>query len=318
MRIGGKEISNWWLLGGGAGLVLVVYLYKRSASASSSGTSTGTDPVTGLPYSEDNTVDPLTGMTYLAEAQEYGSVSAAEAAVSGSSGFDASGESAFSGTAGGSTGTTTTTSTTGSYATNAAWAQAVTAGLTSLGYSSTDIAAALGLYFAGAPLGSGSDGVSYASIVQAAVAEFGPPPVGTYSIIPEPSSGGGGSGDGGTTGTGTGGGGQNGTPSGPVTGSPPVVKVAPTGFRVVSVTGGDNVNLAWNAVKGATGYVIAYGPTSGSQEYKQGVGGGGTTEATVPGVGAGSAGKHYFELWAVPAATGGPHAGPIEATTTKS
>jgi hypothetical protein len=317
MKIGGKEISNWWLLGGGGGLVLVVYLYKRSASASSSTSgTTGTDPVTGLPYSEDSTVDPLTGMTYLAEAQEYGSVSAAEAASSGGSGYSASGESPYSGTAGGSTGTTTTTSSTGSYATNAAWAQAVTAGLTSLGYSSTDIAAALGLYFAGAALGSGSDGVSYASIVQAAVAEFGPPPVGTYSIISEPSSGGGGSGDGGTTG----GGGQNGTPSGPVTGSgpPPVVKVAPTGFRVVNVTGGDNVALAWNAVKGATGYVIAYGPTSGSQEYKQGVSGGGTTSAIVPGVGAGSAGKHYFELWAVPAATGGPHAGPIEATTTKS
>ncbi len=38
----------------------------------------------------------------------------------------------------------------------------------------------------------------------------------------------------------------------------------------------------------------------------------------MPGVGAGSAGKHYFELWATPAASGGPHAGPIEATTTKS
>lgn len=305
MKIGGKEINKWWLVGGAGGAVLVFYLYRRSASAASSAssTTTGTDPVTGLPYAEDQQVDPLTGMTYLSEAQEYGSVSAAEQAVS--SGYDASGESAYSGTAGSSTGTTSVTSTTGSYATNAAWSQAVTAGLTGLGYSSTDIAAALGLFFAQQPLGNGSDGVSYASIVQAAEAEFGPPPQGTYSIIPEPSTGTGGAGDGGTTVT-TG------------TTAPTAITVAPTGFRVVSVTNGDNVNLAWNAVKGATGYEIAYGPTSGSQAYKQGVGGGNTTEASVPGVGAGAAGKHYFEIWALPANPGGPHAGPIEATTTKS
>jgi hypothetical protein len=35
-------------------------------------------------------------------------------------------------------------------------------------------------------------------------------------------------------------------------------------------------------------------------------------------VGGGTAGKHYFELWATPAPANGPHAGPIEATTTKS
>ena len=96
-----------------------------------------------------------------------------------------------------------------------------------------------------------------------------------------------------------------------------MIDVAPSGFRVVNVTGGDNVNLAWNPVKGATGYVIAYGPTSGSQQYKQEVGGN-ASSATVAGVGGGTAGKHYFELWATPAPANGPHAGPIEATTTKS
>jgi hypothetical protein len=111
------------------------------------------------------------------------------------------------------------------------------------------------------------------------------------------------------------------TPAAPAAGKP--ITVAPSGFRVVSVTNGDDVNLAWDpltppAGEGPlTGYMIAYGPTSGSQQYKQQVGGQ-TTEATVPGVGAGTAGSHYFELWALPAQAGGPHAGPIEASTTKS
>jgi len=42
------------------------------------------------------------------------------------------------------------------------------------------------------------------------------------------------------------------------------------------------------------------------------------TSATIGDVGGGAPGKHYFELWADPAPAGGPHAGPIEATTTKS
>jgi hypothetical protein len=319
-----KQLLIWGGVGvAGVGGYLVFRHHEASSASSSSAASPdSTDPVTGLPYSEDDEIDPATGLTYLAEAQEYGSVAAAEAQASGAA---AAGDDAYSGTAGYPTtnvGGSTTTS--GSYATNSAWAQAVTAGLTELGYSAADVAAALGLFFAQQPLGSGADGVSYASIIQAAEAEYGPPPQGTYSIIAEPSSGSGGSGSGGTTGTGggtgttggTGGGTTGGTGGG--TTAPPVIKTAPSGFRVVNVTGGDNVALAWNAVPGATGYVIAYGPTSGSQEYKQGVSGGGTTSAIVPGVGAGAAGKHYFELWALPAATGGPHAGPIEATTTKS
>jgi len=117
--------------------------------------------------------------------------------------------------------------------------------------------------------------------------------------------------------------GSTGTTSSPASSTPQPITVAPSGFRVVSVTGGDNVNLAWDALTPPagegplTGYMIAYGPASGSQQYKQQVGGQ-TTEATVPGVGGGSAGSHYFELWALPAQSGGPHAGPVEATTTKT
>ena len=98
------------------------------------------------------------------------------------------------------------------------------------------------------------------------------------------------------------------------------ITVAPTGFRVVSVACGDYVNLAWNkltppAAEGpVTSYTIAWGPASGSQTYKYTVGPD-ETAVTIGNVGGGTARKHYFELWANPAPTGGPHAGPIEALT---
>jgi hypothetical protein len=318
IKLFGKTVSTPVAVAVGGGGLVAVYLVikQRKAAAAASGTQTGTDPVTGLPYSQDNQVDPLTGQTYLAEAQEYGSVAAAEQAVSAeSAGLTNYGSGAETSSYGYAPGTGSTVSGTG-YASNAAWSQAVTAGLGDLGYSSSDVASALGLYLGGLPLNTLADGTSAVSIVQAALAEYGPPPTPPAAGIIMPS------------GTSTAAAGSTSTSTTPTTTSTPppaaaasapaVITVAPSGFRVVSVTGGDNVNLAWNAVKGATGYVIAYGPTSGSQQYKQGVGGGATTEATVPGVGAGSAGKHYFELWATPAAPGGPHAGPIEATTTKS
>jgi cytoskeletal protein RodZ len=114
VEIAGHKIPNWALIGGAGVLVAGgIYVYKRSSNAASSSASSTTnpsaiDPVTGLPYSEDQTTDPLTGMTYLAEAQEYGSVSAAEAALLGSNsaGYDYAG--------GGDTTGTDTTSTTAS------------------------------------------------------------------------------------------------------------------------------------------------------------------------------------------------------------
>src|SRR5271170_3067640 len=131
MKIDGKEISNWWLVGGAAGLGLVFYLYKRSSSGSASSSTgssgSGIDPVTGLPYTEDNQVDPLTGLTYLAEAQQYGSVSAAESAAS-SSGYSPYGSSSegdsYALDAGYPTSDVTTTGTTAtSFSSNAQWAQ---------------------------------------------------------------------------------------------------------------------------------------------------------------------------------------------------
>jgi hypothetical protein len=191
--------------------------------------------------------------------------------------------------------------------TNAQWAGYAEQLLGSDG--SDAIAAAISKYISGQPVTAAQQ-----TIIQEAIAVAGSPPVSGPSGDPPGLN---------TTATNTGTGTTTTGPTAPVTptspgspSSPSPVTTAPTGFRVVSVTNGDTVNLAWNPVPGATGYVIAYGPTSGSQAYKQGVAGGATSAATVAGVGAGSAGKHYFELWATPAKTGGPHAGPIEATTT--
>jgi hypothetical protein len=190
MKIAGHEINNWYLIGGGA-LVIGGFIYWKheanssaaSAAATISSTDSGIDPVTGLPYSEDNTVDPLTGMTYLAEAQEYGSVSAAESSLASQAGTEGYG--GYSGTSGYPTygsggGTTSTTGTAGVYTTNAQWASAVQAGLVGIGYTSQSIAQALGLFFAQSPMDSAD-----AQIMQTALAEYGPPPTGTYSIIPQ-------------------------------------------------------------------------------------------------------------------------------------
>jgi hypothetical protein len=188
VNIAGKKINNWWLVGGAAGAIGVFIIVKRGGlggSKASSSSSSATDPLTGLPYAQDNATDPITGMTYLAEAQQYGSVAAAEQASSSGVGQSVGGGTSaqtsgyptwYPGQGGGGAPTGN------SYSTNAQWAQAVTAGLTNLGYSPTDVAAALGLYFQSQPLGSGADGVSYLSIVQAAIAEFGPPPVGTFPL----------------------------------------------------------------------------------------------------------------------------------------
>lgn len=269
-EIGGKKINKWWLIGGAGGAVLVFYLYKKNQSSSSSSGSNAIDPLTGMPYSQDSQIDPLTGMSYLSEAQQYGSVQAAENAVASGSAYG-SGYTSGGGFAGGSSGTagfgslsgSTTQQASGSFDTNAQWAQTVTTGLTQLGYSSTDVSAALGLYLSGLPLGTAPDGVSYLTIVQAAVAEFGPPPVGTFQIIgsntnstPPPGQGSPPPDGGGGTPPPSGGGtppppsGGGGTPP-PVSGRLPV----PTGIHVRWASNGSG-SVGWNAVPGANAYVF--------------------------------------------------------------
>jgi hypothetical protein len=251
MEIGGKKINNWYVVGGVAGLVLVVYLYRRSSSGSSSSSagaasssaSSGVDPLTGLPYSQDNSVDPLTGMTYLQEAQTYGSVAAAEAQGGTGSGYGLSGgygSGGYVGTAGYPTTNVGAGSAAGqSYATNAAWAQAVTAGLAALGYDSQTVASALGLFFAQHPLSA-----DQAQIVQAAEAEWGPPPQGTYQIIPQGS------------GTGSGGGSSSGGTTPPPPPPPSGGGPEPVAWVAAQWVNRTSTNVHWPPAKGATSYQV--------------------------------------------------------------
>lgn len=180
-----NPVSSFKSVGKGGKIAIVVggaavayYMYKRKAASSSSSSSTGIDPVTGLPYSQDNMIDPMTGMTYLAEATQYGSVSAAEAALAGSGvGTGAYGTGGYPVTTGSGGGGTTS-----GYGTNAQWAQAVESGLSSIGYNPTNVADAIGRYLGGLPLTS-----SEATIVYAALGEYGNPPVGSYKVILQPS-----------------------------------------------------------------------------------------------------------------------------------
>jgi hypothetical protein len=157
-----------------------------SGSSSSATTSTTTiDPVTGMPSSQDDATDPVTGLTYLAEAQQYGSVAAAEADVSqfGQSTASGSGVGVSPATypvAGSPAGTQTGNP----YTSNAAWSQAVQAGLTDIGYSAIEVASALGLYLTGQPLTP-----AQAKIVNTAIGEYGPAPVGNLQVILAPAQG---------------------------------------------------------------------------------------------------------------------------------
>lgn len=185
INIAGHKVSPGMAVVFAAGSGIAIWFaWKQHKSSSTSASSI--DPITGLPYAQDNQTDPLTGESYLAEAQTYGSVQAAENAVAGESSIDYSNAgSTGSGLVGSSTGgVTNTTEVAGTaYATNAAWAQAVEAGLTDIGYSSTDVAAALGRY-----LGGLSETSAQATIVQAAIAEYGTPPVGSFQIIQAPAT----------------------------------------------------------------------------------------------------------------------------------
>lgn len=307
MKIFGKTISTPAAVAiGGGSLVAIYFAYKQhkaSQAASSSTSASSIDPVTGLPYSEDNQVDPLTGETYLAEAQQYGSVSAAESAAAGSSAMDYSnasngygyGYGSGSGSPGSSSGSGT------GYSSNAAWAQAVEAGLTDIGYSSTDVAAALGRYLAALSLTS-----DQATIVQAAIAEYGPPPVGSYQVILAPSTG--------STGSGSGSGsGSGGTPQTypPVPGKGGPITVTPVGLHTTQVNT-TSVQVAWTAPTIPSGQ----GPLTGytAQVYNQN----GSAEGSpwsVPASqlyanagGLKSKTAYHLNVWCDPAQSGGPHA----------
>lgn len=298
------------VVGGGVVTVYLVYRYKKNHSAAAAAANpAATDPVTGLPYSEDNTIDPLTGQPYLAEAQQYGSVSAAEAALSAagsgygygsSAGGYGSGDYGYNssyGAAGTATGSgldTTTTTTGTSYASNAAWAQAVEAGLTTIGYSATDISAALGRY-----LGNLPETPAQATIVEAAIAEYGPPPTGSYSVIMATPSNATPTGSG-TTGTGT---------STPAKGGP--ITVTPVDLHTTQVSA-TSVGVAWAAPTipagqgPLTGYTAEVYTAAGASEGPPWNVPAGQLYANAGGLKSKTA--YHLNVWCEPAATGGPHA----------
>lgn len=217
---------------------------SSTSAASATTSSTSIDPVTGLPVSQDNAIDPLTNMTYLAEAQQYGSVQAADSAFQYGQSVGGGGVPNYSaGTAVAATETNPTTgaTATSTYTSNAAWSQAVQAGLSDIGYDPTTVATALGLYLTGTPMTA-----DQANIVKTAIAEFGPAPVGNLQIILQPdkqpsttTSG--------STGT-SASGGKSGTPAAKA-------PAKPGGVRASNVTS-DSFRLDWAAVPGATAYKV--------------------------------------------------------------
>lgn len=210
------------------------------------------DPVTGMAYSQDNVTDPITGLTYLAEAEQYGSVATAEAAFGGYGGSVATGSGyGVQPASGGSVAGTLPTAPGSAYANNQDWVQAVQAGLTAIGYDENAVNQALQLYLGGQPLTP-----SQVALVNVALAEFGQPPNGSFQIIHAPSSG--------PSTTPPPGGGTppppgGGVDHGPV--PPPATKVAnyPAGIRVAGAwTAGksSSAKVTWQPVKGATGYAV--------------------------------------------------------------
>lgn len=138
---------------------------------------TAIDPVTQMAYSLDNVTDPITGQTYLQEAEQYGSVAAAESSVSGYGTGSPTGTGVPVGPGSGEP-QPGSGNTGGAFTSDAAWAQAATAGLADIGYNETDVATSLGDYLESVPVTQ-----DQAKIIRAALAEFGDPPVGKYSII---------------------------------------------------------------------------------------------------------------------------------------
>lgn len=179
-----KGLSKGGKIAVAAGGVIVVYfVWKQHSAGSGVTTSTAAsgsaiDPVTGLPVSQDSVTDPLTGQAYLAEAQQYGSVQAAEQALSGSTaGYGVTSSYGYGGYGAAAPLVPANVVQGADYASNSAWAQAAQSGLTDVGYSPTDISAALGAYLSNQAVTS-----AQASIIQAAIAEYGPPPVGSYTV----------------------------------------------------------------------------------------------------------------------------------------
>lgn len=296
--IAGKKVNKWVVYGGAGAVVVVAYIYfkdKNASSSSSTANSSAIDPVTGLPYSQDNTVDPLTGLSYLAEAEQYGSVSAAEAAFSGGGISSTGGGGTGSGIANGTPSTSnvnpvSTPAPATGFTTNAEWSQSAIAALEAMGYDSNTATSAIAAYLAGMSLTA-----LQSSLVQLATSEIGPPPVSPPAITTTPAGSGSGAG----------------------TILPPVPTAKyqfPAPQNLTAESGGSGkIFVSWAPVVGPqgqtpTGYTVAYGRTSGAHTWENVVKGNSTTLTTQKGM------TEYIEVWANGGPIAPPHAGPVKAT----
>jgi hypothetical protein len=178
-----------------AGLAGYVFYRNRKNAAANAADSASTTDTSGT--TTDPNIDPLTGF-------DYGTLQDQEALAQLNTGLT-SGVGGIADTGVGSVGTGTTTGTdTGTDSgdtggndttgdpvtgtpvvpvgsnptTNAAWASLVEQDLSAIGYKESDVAAAVGRY-----LGKLSLTTAQANIIRVALAEDGPPPVGTFTII---------------------------------------------------------------------------------------------------------------------------------------
>jgi Fibronectin type III domain len=163
---------------GGAVVVFMVYRSYSKAKAASASASTATDPNATDPNAN---IDPTTGYPY-GSVQDTSALASGVGAGAGT-GYDPN------------AGYYNPVPTGSSPASNAAWSQYVEQQLTSIGYDPQAVSAAIGRYLANLPLTP-----DQATIVQVALAEAGPPPQGSYSIITSGSSAPAGSGSGGGSG----------------------------------------------------------------------------------------------------------------------
>ena len=119
---------------------------------------------------------------------------------------------------------------------NADWYAAALQAAENVGYDPATAATALSAYLASQPLTSQQQ-----QIVQVGLAAAGTPPMGIYSIIPEPT---------GTTTTGT-----TGTTTTTTTPTPPAAAKTPTGLRVTSLTS-NGFTVGWDGQSTASGYYM--------------------------------------------------------------
>lgn len=178
----------------------------------------------------------------------------------------------------------------GQFTDDAAWGRAAINYLVGLGIDPATANEAIGQFLAGQALTTQQQADVNEAIQALGAPPDAPGPVGTAPppVVTPP--------------------GQTPPPGGQVMASNP-----PSGFTVTAKNP-TSIGLKWNSSKNATGYTVAYGPSSGSQANKVNVNGASTTTTTVGGLKPNT--PYYFEVWADPTKSGGPHAGPILGHTT--